>query len=84
MPHQTIGHNLPRIDAAGKVTGQTLYPGDIVYPDMLHMATLFSDRPHARILNIDTSAAAAADVSMFRMRAWGRSENRVAMCSMSG
>ncbi len=42
------------------MTGQTLYPGDIAYPDMLHMATLFAGRPHARVLSIDTSAAEAA------------------------
>ncbi len=57
---QTIGTNAPRIDAPGKVTGQTLYPGDIAYPDMLHMATLFAGRPHARILSIDTATAEAA------------------------
>ena len=60
MSHQTIGTNASRIDAPGKVTGQTLYPGDIAYPDMLHMATLFADRPHARILSIDTTAAEVA------------------------
>ena len=60
MSHQTIGTNASRIDAPGKVTGKTLYPGDIAYPDMLHMATLFADRPHARILSIDTTAAEAA------------------------
>jgi CO/xanthine dehydrogenase Mo-binding subunit len=59
MTYQTIGHDLPRIDAPAKVTGQTLYPGDIVLPDMLHMATLFAGRPHARILSIDTGAAEA-------------------------
>lgn len=59
MIHQVVGTNARRIDAPGKVTGQTLYPGDIVYPEMLHMATLFSDRPHARILSLDTSAAEA-------------------------
>jgi CO/xanthine dehydrogenase Mo-binding subunit len=60
MTSQTIGTNALRIDAPGKVTGQTLYPGDITYPDMLHMATLFAGRPHARILSIDTSEAARA------------------------
>jgi CO/xanthine dehydrogenase Mo-binding subunit len=60
MAYHTIGHDLPRIDAPGKVTGQTLYPGDIVYPDMLHMATLFADRPHARILSLDATAAESA------------------------
>ena len=57
MSHQTIGTNTPRIDAPGKVTGKTLYPGDITRPDMLHMATLFADRPHARVVSIDTAAA---------------------------
>ena len=60
MSYQTIGTNAPRIDAPGKVTGKTLYPGDITRPDMLHMATLFAGRPHARVLSIDTSAAEAA------------------------
>jgi CO/xanthine dehydrogenase Mo-binding subunit len=58
--HTTIGANAPRIDAPAKVTGQTLYPGDIVLPDMLHMATLFAGQPHARILSMDTAAAEAA------------------------
>ena len=56
----TIGYNALRIDAPDKVTGRTLYPGDITYPDMLHMATLFAGRPHARILSIDTSEAERA------------------------
>ena len=60
MTYQTIGKNAPRIDGPGKVTGKTLYPGDITHPDMLHMATLFAGRPHARVLSIDTSAAEAA------------------------
>ncbi len=58
--YHTIGRAVPRIDAPGKVTGQTLYPGDLSYPNMLHMATLFAGRPHARALCIDTSAAEAA------------------------
>lgn len=70
MTHQVIGTNAQRIDAPGKVTGRTLYPGDIAYPDMLHMATLFSDRPHARILSIDTAAAERAPgvVAVFTAR----------------
>jgi CO/xanthine dehydrogenase Mo-binding subunit len=54
-----VGQSLPRIDALGKVTGETLYSGDIVMPGMLHMKILFAGRPHARILSIDTSAAEA-------------------------
>ncbi len=60
MNQSSIGQSLPRSDAAGKVTGRTLYPGDINRPDMLHMATLFAGRPHARIVSLDTTAAAAA------------------------
>ena len=57
---QGVGASAARIDAPGKVTGKTLYPGDISYGDQLHMATLFAGRVHARVLSIDTSAAEAA------------------------
>jgi len=60
MTYHTIGQDRPRIDAPAKVAGQTLYPGDIVRPDMLHMATLFAGRPHARILSMDTAEAERA------------------------
>jgi CO/xanthine dehydrogenase Mo-binding subunit len=52
-----VGQSAPRIDATGKVTGQTLYSGDISMPGMLHMKMLFAGRPHARILSLDTSQA---------------------------
>jgi CO/xanthine dehydrogenase Mo-binding subunit len=58
--HNSIGKSLPRIDARGKVTGETLYSGDLIMPDMLHMKLLFADRPHARIKGIDTSQAETA------------------------
>jgi CO/xanthine dehydrogenase Mo-binding subunit len=48
------------VDARGKVTGETLYSGDLSMPGMLHMKILFSDRPHARLLSIDTSQAEAS------------------------
>ncbi|HUF40173.1 MAG TPA: xanthine dehydrogenase family protein molybdopterin-binding subunit [Anaerolineales bacterium] len=54
-----IGSAYPRIDAAGKVTGETLFPGDIDYPDQLHAKILFARRPHARIIRIDTGPAEA-------------------------
>ncbi|MEX2161988.1 MAG: xanthine dehydrogenase family protein molybdopterin-binding subunit [Anaerolineales bacterium] len=56
-----LGQSLPRIDAYGKVTGQTLYPGDINKPDQAYAKVLFAGRPHARIRSIDTASAQALD-----------------------
>ncbi len=55
-----IGQSLPRVDAPGKVTGETQYSGDLSMPGMLHMKILFAGRPHARIVKIDTTEAEAA------------------------
>ncbi len=55
-----VGKPLPRVDARGKVTGETQYSGDLVRPDMLHMKILFADRPHARVLWVKTEKAEAA------------------------
>ncbi|PWB52387.1 MAG: aldehyde oxidase [Anaerolineales bacterium] len=54
-----IGEPVQRIDAYGKVTGETLYPGDIELPGQLYMKILFAGRPHAIIHSIDTSQAEA-------------------------
>ena len=54
-----VGRSLPRLDAAAKVTGEALFPGDLSMPDMAHMKVLFAHCPHARILRIDTSQAEA-------------------------
>jgi CO/xanthine dehydrogenase Mo-binding subunit len=54
-----IGQNTPRIDAYGKVTGATQYPGDIDLPNQAYMKILFARRPHAIIRAIDTAAAEA-------------------------
>ena len=54
-----IGTSVRRIDAPGKVSGQTLYTGDYSLPRMLHCKLLRSPHPHARICAIDTSAACA-------------------------
>ena len=59
MRAKTVGQNVRRVDAVGKVTGKTLYPGDLRRDAMVHMKIIFSDRPHARIRFIDTEAAEA-------------------------
>lgn len=57
----SIGQAPYRIDAPGKVTGETLYAGDISPDKLLHAAVLFSHQPHARLLRIDTSKAEALE-----------------------
>jgi CO/xanthine dehydrogenase Mo-binding subunit len=55
-----VGKSLPRVDARGKVTGETRYSGDLSRQGMLHMKILFAGRPHARVLWIKTEQAVAS------------------------
>lgn len=58
MTHGSIiGKGVPRIDARGKVTGQTKYAGDIQLPGMHYGKIVFSRHPRARVLEIDCRAA---------------------------
>lgn len=57
----SIGKSVQRIDALGKVTGQTLFPGDINLPNQAYMKILFAHRPHAIIRKIDLSKAEALE-----------------------
>jgi Aerobic-type carbon monoxide dehydrogenase, large subunit CoxL/CutL homologs len=54
-----VGVSHPRPDAWGKVTGTTNYPADLVRPAMLHLKVVFARYPHARIRQLETSAALA-------------------------
>jgi len=53
----TIGKSLNRIDVRGKVTGESLYPGDINMPDQAYMKILFAGVPHAIVRGVDTRKA---------------------------
>lgn len=53
----SVGQSVPRVDAQAKVTGQAKYPGDFDMEGMLYAKILFSGRPHARVVSIDTSEA---------------------------
>jgi len=48
-----------RVDGTGKVTGVTRYADDLFLPRMLYGKLLRSPHPHAHILSIDISKAAA-------------------------
>jgi 4-hydroxybenzoyl-CoA reductase subunit alpha len=54
-----VGHPLPKIDAWGKVTGETRYADDLVLPRMAYGKLLRSTHAHARIVRIDTGRARA-------------------------
>ena len=54
---QYVGKSVLRKDGPQKVTGKATYTVDVRLPGMLVGRILRSPHPHARILNIDTSAA---------------------------
>jgi len=58
---RVIGRALRKVDAVSKVTGATKFADDLALPRMLYAKLLRSPHPHARIVNIDTSRAAALD-----------------------
>ena len=55
-----VGESVKRVDGVPKVQGEFEYASDLHRDEMLWGATLRSPHPHARILSIDTTAAAAA------------------------
>ncbi|MBI4609577.1 MAG: molybdopterin-dependent oxidoreductase, partial [Candidatus Rokubacteria bacterium] len=54
-----VGQALPKVDAWGKVTGDTRFADDLVLPRMAYAKIRRSDHPHALIKTIDTSRARA-------------------------
>jgi CO/xanthine dehydrogenase Mo-binding subunit len=54
-----IGKRLRKMDAPEKTTGKTRYVQDLNLPGQLYGMILRTDRTHARIVSIDTSAAKA-------------------------
>jgi 4-hydroxybenzoyl-CoA reductase subunit alpha len=56
--YKLIGSRMRKVDGISKSTGQTRYTDDITLPGMLHAKILRSPHPHARIVRIDTAAAA--------------------------
>lgn len=56
-----VGQSIRRVEDPKFLRGRGGYVADLVTPDTLHAAVLRSTHPHARILSIDTTAAAALD-----------------------
>ena len=59
VAHRVVGQPLPRMDAPGKVTGTAVYAADFALPGMLVGRVVRSREPHARLVRVDTSRAAA-------------------------
>ena len=59
MPAGQVGRSVPRLEGRQKVTGRADYVHNLSAPGMLHVKVFRSAKPHARIVSIDTSAAAA-------------------------
>ncbi|MHB8766792.1 MAG: xanthine dehydrogenase family protein molybdopterin-binding subunit, partial [Deferrisomatales bacterium] len=56
--YAVLGKRLPRVDGPVKAAGTARFTDDLSVPGMLHGKILRSPHAHARILGIDTSAAA--------------------------
>ncbi|MBM3236481.1 xanthine dehydrogenase family protein molybdopterin-binding subunit [Candidatus Poribacteria bacterium] len=52
-----VGHKVPRLEGADKVTGRAKYTYDVNLPGMLYGAVLRCPYPHARMVQVDTSKA---------------------------
>ncbi|GMQ94086.1 MAG: xanthine dehydrogenase family protein molybdopterin-binding subunit [Acidimicrobiia bacterium] len=57
--YKYVGKSVTRIDSVAKVTGASRFSTDFYLKGMLHAKILFSDRPYARIIDIDISKALA-------------------------
>ncbi len=55
--YRVINSRIPRVDARAKATGDARYADDLSMPGMLHAVMVQSPLAHAKILNVDVSAA---------------------------
>ena len=59
MAYDLLGKNFVPADVHGKVTGKAKYAEDFRAEGMVFCKLLLSPMPHARVCNVDTSAAEA-------------------------
>ena len=55
----SVGRPAVRVDAPDKLTGAADYPADRIPEDALWAMAVFTDQPHARLIDLDFSAAEA-------------------------
>lgn len=56
---RSVGERLPKRDGMPIATGRAQYTADVELPGMLYCRLAYSQRPHAKIVRIDTSKALA-------------------------
>lgn len=71
-----IGSSYPIHDARGKVTGETIYAGDMKLKGMLHAAVVFSTIPHGYVKSIDDSKAKAIPGVVKVLHCFNTAENK--------
>lgn len=71
-----IGSSYPIHDARGKVTGETIYAGDMKLKGMLHAAVVFSTMPHGYVKSIDDSKAKAIPGVVKVLHCFNTTENK--------
>jgi len=59
LPLEVVGHEMPRPDARGKVTGEATFAADLYFDNMLFAKVLRSEHPHAKILGVSAERAKA-------------------------
>ncbi len=57
--YSVVGKSITRDEGPDKVSGNAVYPADVVVPGTLSGKILRSPFPHARIVSIETSKARA-------------------------
>ena len=58
-PHEYVGHDVIKVDAEAKTTGEAVYPNDIYFDDMLYARVKRATHPHAYLKKLDISKAEA-------------------------
>ena len=58
-PHEYVGHDVIKVDAESKTTGEAVYPNDIYFDDMLYARVKRATHPHAYLKKLDISKAEA-------------------------
>lgn len=56
----TVGAVPSRVDAVDKVTGSATYPADCVPKNAMHAVVVFTNQPHARLVELDLTETLAA------------------------